>query len=469
MGKSETHYKTRLVDRVHPARKVAYGGGMVNYALLVVGYAQLVNPIFNVNLGVSPIAIGLIMGLSRVWDAVTDPLMGTISDNTRSIYGRRRPWILLGSIAVALTFVLIWWFPLGKSQTFYISYLSVTTVLFYAGFTMFSVPYLALGMEMSPDYHERTRIVAYRDFLQPFGAFAAQALFWLATLNVFSDVFEGLRFTSLGVGLIVILLGVIASVFPREHPSVELLSASQKKVSFIKSICQTLKVKPFLIICISTAVALVGVTMVGHLGFYVCLYYLFGGDQSACAEIFALWGFAMQFASLLMVPVIVRISTKIGKRKTLLIFFGVSIIGSLSKWWLIIPGCPYLSLIPQALMGMGFIASSTMMNSMIPDAVDYDELTTKTRREGMFGAVYGWSWKLGIALALVLSGFVLPLTGYDAALPAQSSSTITWIRLAESGLPVFGYIGAVCLVWFYPLSEQTAYKVREELERRRAN
>lgn len=463
------HHRTKPEDRIHPLVKTAYGGGMIPFALLASGFVSMVNPIFNINLGVSPVVIGVVAGLSRLWDAVNDPMMGKISDNTRSRYGRRRPWILLGSFTAALSFAAIWWFPRGQSDLFYGIYLAASTFLFYIGLTIFTVPYLALGMEMSPDYHERTRIVAYRDILAPVGTILAGSLFWLSSWKIYSDVIEGMRFTSLGVGVLVIVLGVLAAVFPREHSFTQ-KSSTQEKVGFFASIKQTLGVKPFLILCGVSAVMLMGISMVGSFTFYIFLYYLFGGDQSVVGGFSATFTLVGQVSSMALVPLIVKVSTKIGKKKTIVLFICISVAGCLMKWWLYNPGRPYLALIVSPVLMVGFIAQSVMINSMLPDIVDYDELRSHTRREGMFGAVYGWSWKLGISMALVFSGFLLSSTGYNADLGTeQLASTIIKLRLLDIGVPALGCIVGLLLIWRYPFNEQKAYEMRAELEKRHGN
>ena len=466
MGKEAQHHKTKPEDRVRPAKKLAYGSGMINYGLMVNSYFHMVNPIFNVVLGMNPALIGLITALSRLWDAITDPLMGKVSDNTRTRFGRRRPWILVGSIFTAIAFVAIWWFPRDYSDAFYVGWLIVTTLMFYLGVTIFSVPYFALGMEMSPDYHERTRIVAYRDFLQPIGAFLAGALIWFCTRNVFDDKIEGMRIVSLGVAVLFVVLGIIASVFPQEHPYAR-PSATQEKIGLWTSVRQTFRVKPFLILCLATAILLMGATMVGPMGYYICVYYMYGGCEADAAALI-MWGQAAYWlTNILMVPVITWISTKIGKKNTVLIFVVFASLASLSKWWLLTPSNPWLSLIPMAIMGSGFIASSVMINSMLPDSVDVDELVTGTRREGMFSAVYGWSWKVGISLALAVSGFLINLTGFDADLTEQTASAILRLRLFDLGVPVLGFLAGFLLLLKYPITENDAYGVRVKLEARR--
>lgn len=462
------HHKTKPEDRVHPLVKIVYGSGMIPFALLTTGYALLVNPIFNVNMKVSPVMIGLIIGLCRFWDAINDPIMGQISDSTRSRFGRRRPWILLGSFTAAFSFIAIWWFPRGQSDIFYGIWLTVTSLVFYVGLTIYTVPYIALGMEMSPDYHERTRIVAYRDFISPLGSLLAGSLFWFASWNIYSDVVKGMRFTAIGVGAVVIVIGVLTAIFPREH-SFSIRSRTQEKIGLLTSVKLALQVKPFLILCGTTMVLMLACMLVGSFGFYVLLYYVFGGDQSKVGWLMALGSIVTTVFSILIIPVIVKISTKIGKKNTIILFICFSIVGALSKWWCITPELPYLSLVVPPLEGMGYIAQSVLINSMLPDVVDYDELRTHTRREGMFSAVYGWSWKMGIALALMVSGVILTSTGYSADLETQLPSTVTKLRLLYTIVPLFGFLSGMLLIWKYPLNEKKVYESLAELETRHAS
>ena len=235
-------------------------------------------------------------------------------------------------------------------------------------------------------------------------------------------------------------------------------------MSFWYSLKQTFRVKPFLILCLSTAVFLIGATMVGPMGYYLAVYYMYGGSE-ADAAVIIVWGqAAFWLVNIMMVPVITWISTKIGKKKTIFIFMSIAGVASLAKWWLVTPANPWLSMIPLALMGSGFIAQSTMINSMLPDCVDYGELKDSTRREGMFSAVYGWSWKVGITLALAVSGFLLNTSGFDAGLEEQTTETLTKIRIFEHGIPVIGFIIGLVLLKAYPITEKNAYETRAQLE-----
>ncbi len=469
MKKSDSpqRHETDPENKVSVRDKAAYGVGMMSYSLMVNGYSQMVNPIFNVNLGIGPVMIGWVTALARVWDALTDPFMAHITDNTRSRFGRRRPWVFIGSLVGAFLFALVWWFPEGRSDTFYFWWLLITTFLFYLGFTIFSVPYIALGMEMSPDYHERTRIVAWRSLIGPIGSFVAQSLFWFATLSVFATPIIGMKWTALGVSICIVIFGVIGAIFPREHPSAARAVSKQARVPLLRSARQTLSVGPFRLVCGITVVSLLSVLLVNQLGFYVNLYHVYGGDQPASAGLFALAGLGYQIGAVTAVPIITMTSSRIGKRHTLVVFFCVAIVGSLFKWWAYTPALPYLQIVPNFIMGFGYTAGGMLSNAMLPECADYDELRTGTSRQGMFGAVYSWMFKLGAAVALVGTGYIIKFSGYDAALgAAQSTDTIMWMRLLLAVVPAFGLSLAILLVLRYPITEQIAYDMSRELKAR---
>lgn len=183
--KEREHHITAECDKVPMFRKVSYGSGKLGFAILIQVYMQFYNPVYNDTLGLSPVWIAWVIFLSRVWDAFTDPMMGNISDNTQSRWGRRRPWIALGGVLCALSFIALWWFPRGQTDGFYFVWLLVFSLLFYLSFTIFSVPYIALGMELSPDYHERTRVMTVRTIVEQFGFFhLGQFVFFNKPWNV---------------------------------------------------------------------------------------------------------------------------------------------------------------------------------------------------------------------------------------------------------------------------------------------
>lgn len=472
--RNENRHETKPEDKLSAGKKLAYGVGMAPFALTVQSMNQLCSPIFNDCLGVDPRWISWVMGGSRLWDAVTDPVMGSISDNTNSRWGRRRPWIALGAVLTAITFAAIWLFPRGMGNMFYFFWFLVSSLIFYVAFTIFSVPYIAMGMELSPDYHERTSVQAYRTVLSQVGILFVSGLYWFTSMSCFADRAEGMRWASIILAVIILVGMLLPALFSGEHPSFLKQQADdrlkkKKKVPFSVCAKETLSEKPFLLLIGVTIFMQMGLTMVTSLGYYVAVYHVFGGDKSVVSgSVITIGQWAAQICTMLAVPVISLVSRRIGKKITLYITIGIAIIGSLLKWVCYTPDSPWLQLIPAMVMSGGLAATWTLINAMIPDVVDQNEVKTGARREGMFSAVYSWTYKTGLALALVVSGYVLSWSGFDVALGAhQLPEAIFNMRLYFTFIPVVTMAIALVLPYHYSITEKRAYELRAELADRR--
>jgi GPH family glycoside/pentoside/hexuronide:cation symporter len=158
------HYATKLQDRIPFHHKLIYGlGAFVNNLLAAAIGGMII--VLNLGLGMNPALVGLVGALPRLTDAITDPLMGFISDNTRSRWGRRRPYIFVGAIAAGLIYIALWQLPLDKGESFYFWYFLIGSFFFYLAYTVFATPWVALGYELTPDYHERTRLMGVQNFV----------------------------------------------------------------------------------------------------------------------------------------------------------------------------------------------------------------------------------------------------------------------------------------------------------------
>lgn len=467
------HHLTKPEDKLSSGVKVAYGAGQAADRLQSGCFSQLANPIFNDLLGIDSRIIGLMLGASRVVDAITDPIMGFISDNTRSRWGRRRPWIVLAALPCSVAFTLIWMFPRGMTTSFYVGWFIVTSVAFLLFQSMFSVPYAALGMELTPDYHERTSVMAFRSVVGKCGGFLISSLYLFITWDGFADIADGMRHLSVYIGLLIMGFMLIPAIFVREHPHNPKLSSTRgrRKLGLWASALHTFKNGPFLILISTTAIMMFGLTMVAHLSYYLTIYYMFDGTRSTEAgTVLAFCGYAAQLGGLVGIPVMTFVSKRIGKRRTLLGGMALAFLGDLSKWICFSPTNPYLSVIPN--FALAFVLSSawTLMSAMLPDIVDYDELKHHERREGMFSGVLGWVSKLGVSIALVIGGFVLNLSGFDPLLgPNQVDRTVTFIRTCYVFIPATAMLVGIGLMYFYPLRESHVYAIRAKLERRRRN
>ncbi|MGB5501663.1 MAG: MFS transporter, partial [Polyangiales bacterium] len=202
--------------------------------------------------------------------------------------------------------------------------------------------------------------------------------------------------------------------------------------------------------------------------FYVIIYYVFGGDKVLGAEYVGYSGTLSAAGTFFVIVLVTWLATKIGKRRAFYVATGVSIVGYGLKWWCYNPEVPWLLLVPAPLMAFGLGGLFTLMGSMIADVVDLDELETHERREGMFGSIYWWVVKLGMAAALAGGGLLLEATGFEVELEgAQTDTTLLLMRLFDIFVPMITSAVAIWIVASYQITEEKAHEVRAELERRR--
>lgn len=479
------HFETAPEDKVSLIDKLIYGlGAFVNNLLAAaIGGMAIV---LNLGLGMNPALVGLLSALPRLLDAITDPLMGYISDNTRSKWGRRRPYIFAGAILAGVIYALLWQLPKGQSEDFYFWFFLIGSIIFYLGYTVFATPWVALGYELTPDYHERTRLMAVQNSMGYVAYLISPWFLWfMQSDTLFDDMVQGAGWLAIIIGSFTICLGILPAIFLKERfekrqsdkPQTVVKQPSKKNDveefptgvrGFIKGLVVTLKFRPFLSLCGATFLVFNGFMLVSSLQTYVTIYYVFGGDQSKGAEYFGWAGTLSAAATFLVIFFVSWLSTKLGKRRAFYIATGVSIFGYALKWVCYHPDYPLLLLVPAPFMAFGLGALFTLMGSMIADVCDLDELNTGQRREGMFGSIYWWVVKLGQAAALAMGGILLGYTGFDVALGgAQSEQSMTLMRIFDVVIPMVGSSIAIWMVYVYPITEEKAHEIREELERRR--
>jgi GPH family glycoside/pentoside/hexuronide:cation symporter len=453
---------------VSAGKKLAYGVGAVAENTMQNGVNTMANPFFNVALGVSPALLGIATCVFRIWDAVTDPVMGMISDRTESRFGRRAPYIVGGAALAGLLFALMWWCPRGMSPAFYFGWFTLISVLFYTAFTIFGVPFVALGYEMSPDYHERTRIMSYRTWFSSLGGICIQWLFWLTQRDCFEDTVDGMRWVGIGVGILLLVMGSAPGFFIKERKlTVEEVTHNRQNIKF-SGLLKVFGVKPFRCILWTLTWAVIGMFLVITLGFYINVYYVFGGNLKAASMLLGASGTFYHCCCMASVPLISWVSGKLGKKVTLLIFMFIAVLANLAKWWCFTPANPWLQLLATGLIAPGLSAIWTLLASMTADVTDLDELENGTRREGSFGAFYGWTMKLGLAFCFLISGFILQWTGFDAKLGgAQPEGTLFAIRLLYTVVPAVGILIAMAVIARFPINQQKAAEIRKQLEARR--
>jgi GPH family glycoside/pentoside/hexuronide:cation symporter len=477
------HYETAPEDRIPFHQKLIYGLGAFVNNLLAAAIGGMVI-VLNLGLGMNPALVGLVSALPRLTDAITDPLMGYISDNTRSRWGRRRPYIFVGAIAAGVIFALLWQLPADKSETFYFWYFLAGSLIFYLAYTMFATPWVALGYELTPDYHERTRLMGVQNFIGQIPYMIAPWFLWIMqSEGLFDDMVAGAAGLSIIIAAVVISIGVLPAIFLRERfKDIAATDAAEKAVvvagagnailrnivDFFRGFAITLRSKPFLKLCAATFLVFNGFMMVASFQFYVIIYYVFDGDTVRGSEFAGYAGTLQSIATFCVIVFVAWLGTKIGKRRAFFVTTGVSMIGYALKWFAYNPDLPWLVLLPAPLIAFGLGGLFTLMPSMIADVVDADELETHERREGMYGSIFWWVVKLGMAAALAAGGFLLNATGFDVALAGnQGDSTIVMLRLFDAFLPFLASAIAIWSIASFSITEEKAYEIRQELESRR--
>jgi len=430
-------------------------------------------------LGMNPALVGAAQAIPHFVNALTDPVMGYISDTTRSRFGRRRPYIFVGAIFVGIIFALMWQLPAGYGEMFYFWVFLAGSILFYLAYTVFATPWVALGYEMTPDYHERTRLMATMNFM---GQFAWIALPWFYAImenkRLFSDSVQGARVLAVVIGIFVVAVGILPAIFCRERFVAQKDSGEKKSKgvqglrenvsAFFKGFLITVKRPEFLKLCAGTFFLFNGIMLVGAFSSFINIFYVCGGDTALGSKYMGLFGTVSTFSTLGAIAVVAWLSTRLGKRTTFMISTSVTLLGSLLKWFCYDPLAPWKLLIPAPLIAVGMGGLFTLMGSMVADVCDLDELETGQRREGMFGSIFWWTVKLGMALAFGVSGYLLNSTGFDVELGgAQTSKTFLWMRICDVMIPAVAAGLSILSVAFFKLTEEKSFEIRQELEKRR--
>ncbi len=434
-----------------------FAENLANNAFLTLAY-----PIFGVGMGISPFYIGLALSASRVIDAVTDPLMGNITDNTQSRWGRRRPWIFLGSILMSILFAAIWFTPRTGSELIPALYLIIVVSLFYMAFTMWVVPFSGLGLELVVDYNERTNLMIFRVAPSFIVGIAIGSLYKITLMeNVWGgDEVVGARYVGIIVAVLMLITGMIPALFCRERYA----HKKQEKTNLWAAIGLTLKDKPFLLLIGSAFFVFVSLFFMIPLLTYISLYYVCQGEKELMATIGMYTGITQATFQILSMFAIGYFAKFFDKKKVLITGLFIGILGYLSSWFLFTPNHPYLTILPPVIINIGLCACWVLNGSFSADICDYDELKTGKRREGMYSAVFGFLSKLAIAVVSTVSSWVLVRLGFegeDLHPAAEQLFTLRWFYIV---VPVTAMMLAILCMWKYPLTRDKVQEIQEKLK-----
>jgi GPH family glycoside/pentoside/hexuronide:cation symporter len=472
----------RKRERIPRPTKIAYSLGTAVDMWGLWLYPAVAFAVFNMYLGVAPWLVGLAITLIRIWDAFIDPVVGWLSDNLRSRYGRRRPFILIAGVICGLSLPVLFlvspsWVDikfLGVSVVFW--YMVVSTMIYMPIVSAFTVPYYSLGAEMSPDYEERTSIMSYRSMAQKISELGNFYALRFTNLAWFLIPGTGQKNTLLGMRVYTSILGLVMAAIAitiffrvKERYYEKVVVKVTEKISVLSSLGETLRCKPFRQMMVMGGAFTLGTSMVGSLGYYTTVFYVSGGDR-IIGDNWQFWmGLAFMVGGLIGVPLHANLSHKIGKREAAVIACLIGICGYGGSWFLYTPAIKWLQTISSGLMGMA-AASLWMLHSSIgADIIDFDELNTGKRREGSFTACASYILKLGNSFGYYVSGLILTWSGFTWSLKVQAPETILAIRASLATLPIVGLVVAIIFVLRVQLTREKSEDIRDSLEARRGH
>lgn len=488
-------------DKVPIIQKMAFGSGhLVNN--LLPGALGVFSFFLITAFGINPAIAGLLSSIPRLFDALSDPIMGFITDNTASKWGRRRPYIFAGAILCSILFVVQWQLFESNGSTYNFWYFLFFSILFIFANTIYSTPLIGLGYEMTTDNKERTRLMAFANIIGQI-SWMIVPLFWvlIANKDLFESQADGVRTLSFYVGFACLFFGLLPAIFCRE---IDVSKKENKADLNLKSLAHNLKLlwrdiknitknNPFMRLCGATFLVFNGFQMVASFSYFIIVFYMYKGSYAAAGTVPALFSIiGAVVTSVLVIPVVAFLANKFGKRNAFIISTVISIIGYMLKWFgfVVVDAnttmlfkdavlqigvvkfslqIPLIILLPVPLMAFGLGGLFTLMMSMTADVCDLDELRNGLpRREGTFGAIYWWMVKVGQSIALFLGGLVLAFVGFDGGKTEQSLTTMTQLRIWDIVIPSLTAALAIWVMWNYDLNETKVKAIKEELAQRRS-
>lgn len=453
------------MKKLSVATKMKYGVG--DFGMAVVTAMLQFSMLFYYTdvVGVKPGLAGTAMLVGKItWDLINDTLFGYLEDKTKSRWGKRRPYLIFGALPFALSFWGVFSIPKGLGDTAYFFLIVGSFILFDTFHTLTATAYSAMTAEITEDYNERTSLSTYRMVFSVIGYIAGAGVSGVLA-DVYSKAFgvtvaQGWSLVALTFGVLGGISMLIPGLFLKYEPAVE---SKPSELPPFKSILSTFKNKPFVMYVIITSIMSISFTMVTTMLNYYIAHRL-DMEESGLLIMLAMMGTLAIF----LVPCGI-IMNKIGKAKAYAL--GLTIASAALIVVFLLPGGPNpMIFLLAAIAGLGFSAQWVCPHSMIPDVIEYDELMTGERREGVYYGVHATSGKITGALASAACGWGLELGNYvDNLQPGevQPDGAILSIRIMFALIPAIFLLVCVPLLLKYPITRESHAEVMRKLQERR--
>lgn len=397
--------------------------------------------------GISGTLAGSAMLIGKLWDAITDPVISSLSDRSKSKWGRRRPFIFWGALLLFISVVLLFSIPTMDSslKTFLVA--SALFCLTNTAYTLVNIPYAALQPELTNDYHEKTRLTGFRMAFAIFGTILAVCA---------RPIAEGFGFQNNGWTLMAIIMGLTmlisswVTVFTVKEPD----SKSYKKQKELRtSYKEAFTNKEFIPALIAWSLFIAGVTIIQQ-GFAYYYKYIY-----RVSDYFEKTLFGLIFISLISLPLWVKISKKISKGYCYQVGMSIVVIALVLSFFITPFTTPLFTLIALTISGIGFSTHYVMPHSIIPDIIELDAERTGIRREGIYIGIWNFLMKCGQALAGLIIGLSLDLFNFippenPDQFVEQSKETLNGIAILCGPIPIIIIIIGIIILRKYPITHK---------------
>ena len=436
--------------------KLIYGFGQMADSLGLNGIKQIGHLFYVVLLGVSPATIGALLAIIRLWDSILDPLVGSLSDRLASRFGRRKPFMLVGTLLMVLLFPVPWMAQNEWSETSKILWFGIVLMFFSVGYTCYAVAFQAMGLEITRDHHQRTGVQAFRTF---FGSTTNILLSWalpLAFIPFFKDEFQGMIWIACFIALFILMSGILPITL-RAEDSFAPPPAPPRSATTISNWRSIISSRPFVLLLGTMACTFLGLNLTISLAGLLNVYYVYGGDVGSSMVITGTYGTLWTVTSVATTFVIPLVSRRWGKRISLFVCLLSIVTGSLSYLWVFDPEIPFLQLIPVFFISPGCAGLWILGPSMLADVCDDHRVRTGTRREASFSAVYSLVQKIALSTSFALSGFLTVWSGFEIGQAAdQADGVFDTMRMVLAISPILVLIPGLVMLSRFPITESIA-------------
>ncbi len=400
---------------------------------------------------ISPAVMGLIFGVSRIWDAITDPLVGYLSDRTNLKSGRRRPWMLLSVPFICGAFYMIWNPSPDLSATSLIVWMSIAVLLFYTAMTAFVVPHTSLGAELTTYYHERTKVFGVRHITWNVGSLLA--LIAMHQLIVDSQPRQIAFYVTLVAILAMAALVCWMFITVRERPDYQ----GRGEVNLFRAFTDVMKNKYAVILLGVFLIESLGGATIGILTPYIAEYIV------GTPELTVMYIAAYLIPSVCSVPLWVRLSRRVGKKNMWLFSMLVTAFG-FGGMFFVEEGTVALITSLAVVCGLGAGSGAVVAPSIQTDVIDYDEYCSGKRKEGVYFATWNFVFKSATGTTLVLTGMVLSMSGF---VPNQEQTETVKLALLTlyAIFPLVCYLTGALIFTRFKFDESLYRKIRLALDK----